>query len=122
MKKICISIVALVLVISLTGCIAEELPLETDGGTTSSSISSINTVSDNDIVESSTTTTTTKATTTVAVESVQTAYVLNTHTMKFHRSNCRHIKTMDAENRQDFTGSREQVIGMGYSACGTCKP
>lgn len=68
------------------------------------------------------TTTTTKATTVVNEKPVQSAYVLNISTLKFHRVNCRHIKTMDAENRQDFTGSREQVIGMGYSPCGTCKP
>lgn len=66
--------------------------------------------------------TTTKATTVLNEKPVQSAYVLNISTLKFHRVNCRHIKTMDAENRQDFTGSREQVIGMGYSPCGTCKP
>ena len=66
--------------------------------------------------------TTTKATTVLNEKPVQSAYVLNISTLKFHRGNCRHIKTMDAENRQNFTGSREQIIGMGYSPCGTCKP
>ena len=69
-----------------------------------------------------TTTSKTKKTSTTGAQSAQTSYVLNTNSMKFHRVSCAHAKKIKAENRQDFTGGRQQVIDMGYSACGTCKP
>jgi hypothetical protein len=29
---------------------------------------------------------------------------------------------MRETNRQDFTGTREELIAQGYEACGICKP
>ncbi len=49
-------------------------------------------------------------------------YILNTSSMKFHYADCSGAAKMNAANRQEYTGSREDLISMGYSPCGTCKP
>ena len=51
-----------------------------------------------------------------------TTYVLNTNTKKFHYPYCDSVNDMKEKNKQEFTGTREEVIGMGYSPCGRCKP
>ena len=50
------------------------------------------------------------------------SYVLNTKTRKFHYATCSDVGKMNSENRQNYSGSRSQVIGMGYSPCGHCNP
>lgn len=42
--------------------------------------------------------------------------------MKFHSPDCSSVSKMSDKNKQTFTGTREQVIEMGYEACGVCKP
>lgn len=59
---------------------------------------------------------------TVAPEPQAYNYVLNTKSKKFHWTTCSGVKTMKAENRQDVYMTRDEVIAMGYSPCGTCKP
>ena len=49
-------------------------------------------------------------------------YVLNTNTRKFHRPDCSSVSEMREENRQEFYGTREQLIEDGYEPCGSCKP
>ncbi len=49
-------------------------------------------------------------------------YVLNTNTKKFHYPYCSSVPTIKQKNRKDFTGSRDELIGMGYDPCGRCKP
>ena len=49
-------------------------------------------------------------------------YILNTKSMKFHRPDCDAVKEMNPKNREDFTGTREEVLEMGYDPCGGCKP
>ena len=49
-------------------------------------------------------------------------YVLNRNTMKFHRPNCKYVNQIKDSNRLDYTGSREDVVAMGYSPCGGCRP
>ena len=49
-------------------------------------------------------------------------YVLNTNTMKFHKTSCSSVKDIAEWNRKDFTGTREDVIAMGYQPCGKCHP
>lgn len=49
-------------------------------------------------------------------------YVLNTNTKKFHKESCSSAKSMEASNRKTYTGSRQELIDMGYEACGVCKP
>lgn len=52
----------------------------------------------------------------------KTHYVLNTNTKKFHYEGCHSAKKISVENRQDFYGTREELIAMGYSPCGNCDP
>mgnify|MGYP003374690747 FL=1 len=52
----------------------------------------------------------------------ETEYVINTNTGKFHRSNCDSVTKMNAKNKKEFTGSREELISEGYEPCGNCKP
>ena len=59
--------------------------------------------------------------TTAAEANVQT-YVLNTNTKKFHKESCNSARSMDASNKKIYTGSRQEIIDMGYEACGVCKP
>lgn len=49
-------------------------------------------------------------------------YVLNTGTRKFHEPDCSSISDIMPDNRQDYEGSREDLIDLGYSPCGNCKP
>lgn len=49
-------------------------------------------------------------------------YILNLNTKKFHYPDCDSVGQMNEENKKPFTGSREQVIAMGYDPCGNCHP
>lgn len=49
-------------------------------------------------------------------------YVINTNTGKFHYSWCDSVPDIKPENREDFTGSREEVINRGYIPCKKCNP
>lgn len=49
-------------------------------------------------------------------------YVFNKRSMKFHLPTCESIATMSETNREDFTGTREEAIALGYAPCGQCKP
>lgn len=42
-------------------------------------------------------------------------YVLNTNTKKFHYSSCGSVKSMSEKNKEYFTGTREEIIALGYS-------
>lgn len=49
-------------------------------------------------------------------------YVLNTNSHKFHRSDCTGISDMKESARQNYKGTRENLIAQGYAPCGKCKP
>ena len=49
-------------------------------------------------------------------------YVINTSTGKFHTPDCHYATSMKEENRQEFTGERDELIEKNYSPCSTCKP
>ena len=51
-----------------------------------------------------------------------TIYVLNTNSMKFHSPDCSSAADISPENRQEYTGTRENLVAQGYSPCGRCKP
>lgn len=55
-------------------------------------------------------------------ETQQTTYVLNTNTMKFHYPTCSSVDDMKEKNKQIYTGSRDEVINMGYVPCKRCNP
>lgn len=50
------------------------------------------------------------------------SYVLNTNSHKFHRSDCTGISDMKESARQNYKGTRENLIAQGYTPCGKCKP
>lgn len=49
-------------------------------------------------------------------------YILNTNTMKFHKTSCGSVKRIKEENKEEYTGMRGKMIEQGYEACGNCNP
>ena len=49
-------------------------------------------------------------------------YSLNMKNKKFHLPTCSAANDIAAANRQDFTGTRDELIAKGYSPCGICNP
>ena len=49
-------------------------------------------------------------------------YVLNTSTKKFHYPDCPSVKKTQAENREKFHGTREELLQRGFQPCGRCLP
>lgn len=57
-----------------------------------------------------------------SVSSGEMEYVLNVSSHKFHNPDCSGAAGMSEANRQDYTGTREELIAQGYEPCGNCKP
>lgn len=55
-------------------------------------------------------------------EPADTAYILNKNTKKFHYPSCSSVKKMKESNKLSYTGTRDEVIAMGYKPCGNCHP
>lgn len=55
-------------------------------------------------------------------DEVNTTYILNTNTGKFHKLDCSSVSDITPDNLQDYEGSREALLAEGYSPCGSCKP
>lgn len=55
-------------------------------------------------------------------EPKSTTYILNTNTMKFHVPYCRNVKQIKDKNRQEYTGTRDEIISHGYAPCKNCNP
>lgn len=55
-------------------------------------------------------------------EASQADYILNTSTKKFHYPTCSSVNDMKEKNKQEFFGTRDETIALGYSPCGRCKP
>lgn len=55
------------------------------------------------------------------ISSVNT-YVLNKNTKVFHKPSCSSVKQMKESNKRTYTGTRAQVIDMGYRPCQRCNP
>ncbi len=49
-------------------------------------------------------------------------YVLNTNTHRFHYPDCKSVSDMKDKNKEEFHGSRDELISMGYQPCGNCRP
>lgn len=49
-------------------------------------------------------------------------YILNTSSKKFHYADCSSVKKISDKNREEFSGTRVELIERGYEACGICKP
>ena len=49
-------------------------------------------------------------------------YVVNVRSGIFHRPECDSVEKISSKNRQDFDGSREELIDAGYRPCKSCRP
>ncbi|MBR1757681.1 MAG: DUF1294 domain-containing protein [Lachnospiraceae bacterium] len=49
-------------------------------------------------------------------------YVLNTKSMKFHLPDCKYVGEIYEGHKQEFHGTREDLLSQGYTPCGNCKP
>lgn len=47
---------------------------------------------------------------------------INRNSQKFHYPDCPSVGQMKEENKWYFTGTREELIEMGYTPCGRCHP
>ena len=56
------------------------------------------------------------------VAGVEQEYVLNTSSKKFHNPDCSSVKNMADENRENYIGTRDELIAKGYDPCGSCNP
>ena len=55
-------------------------------------------------------------------ESTPQDYVLNKNSKKFHYPSCSSAKQIKDSNREDFYGTRDELLAMNYSPCGRCHP
>ena len=49
-------------------------------------------------------------------------YILNTNTFKFHYPYCDSVQEMAERNKLPYSGTRDEVIAMGYVPCKRCNP
>lgn len=49
-------------------------------------------------------------------------FVLNTNSKKFHDPDCGSVDDMSSSNRENYKGSRSDLIQQGYEPCGNCRP
>ncbi len=49
-------------------------------------------------------------------------YVLNTHTMKYHKPSCKDVSKIKKENYAESTDSKEVIESKGYAGCKHCNP
>lgn len=50
------------------------------------------------------------------------SYVLNTNTRKFHYPSCSSVSSMKESNKDYYSGSRDDLVSMGYEPCKRCNP
>lgn len=50
------------------------------------------------------------------------SYVVNINSGKFHRPSCSSAGDLKEENRWDYSGTRDELVNMGYSPCKRCEP
>lgn len=51
-----------------------------------------------------------------------TDYIGNKNTKKFHYPNCSSVNQMKESNKYYYTGTRDEMIDMGYTPCKRCNP
>lgn len=64
----------------------------------------------------------TEADVSVSTTGKEQMYVLNTNTKKFHKPDCSGVKDIKEKNKEEYKGSREDLVKQGYEPCGRCKP
>lgn len=58
----------------------------------------------------------------IGTSTAEADYVLNNNTKKFHLPSCSSADDIKASNREDYYGSREDLIARGYDPCKRCNP
>ncbi|KIR03296.1 DNA-entry nuclease (Competence-specific nuclease) [Lachnospiraceae bacterium TWA4] len=49
-------------------------------------------------------------------------YILNTKTKKIHKPDCSSIKDIASDKKETYTGSKDDLLKKGYTACKRCNP
>lgn len=57
-----------------------------------------------------------------ANRSGQPDYILNVKSKRFHYPWCPGASDISEKNRQDYHGTREELVNQGYKPCGSCNP
>ena len=52
----------------------------------------------------------------------QVSYIININTTVFHYPGCHSVSRMKEKNKWYYTGTRDEVINMGYVPCKNCNP
>lgn len=55
-------------------------------------------------------------------EDVTGTYILNVKKKKFHRPDCQGVSDIAEDNREEYYGSRNELVMEGYVPCGGCDP
>lgn len=55
-------------------------------------------------------------------ENSKVEYILNTNSKKFHKPSCSSASSIKSENKEIYTGSRDDLITQGYDPCKKCNP
>lgn len=66
--------------------------------------------------------TSTVETQTNAAPSTGKTYILNNNTHKFHLPGCSSVKDIKDSNKEEYSGSRDDLIARGYDPCKRCNP
>ena len=64
----------------------------------------------------------TEITTDASTDDVTCDYVLNTSSKKFHDPACSSVAKIKENNRENFTGERQELLTRGYEPCKVCNP
>lgn len=151
MKRLCALIVILTLLLSFSACSQTDVPAETEPAAESVTLPAMESVDEvaTEDPEEPQTKPATEAPTASPTEPATEAptdppeesatepeekltdspkesdgcdYVLNTNTEKFHYPSCSSVEDIKPSNRQDYCGTREEVIEMGFDPCKRCNP
>ena len=53
---------------------------------------------------------------------VEQNYILNTNSKKFHYPSCASAQRISNKNKQEYLGTRTEILDKGYKPCGNCNP
>ena len=67
-------------------------------------------------------TTTVQGTSSAASQAYNCDFVLNTSSLKIHLPDCESVSKISSHNRQEFSGSIDELLEKGYTPCKVCKP
>ena len=105
-----------------TAAAARAAQAADESGASSSSTGNASESSDAGASGSGSSSTSANASDTASSSAKQHDYILNMKNKKFHLPTCSAANDIAAANRQDFTGTRDELIAKGYSPCGICNP